>query len=191
MAHNQEEASNIDYSNYPTATNQNDMSDSFLKAMIEVEETLQKFEYETLRRKRLKIDTKNKTKTWVPISPDVPQICNELGIAEILGFLRGRATVIARLTKKTDEEVMRDMFQFHEALKDLICLRCDDWEMEEELTKMITESCLSLVEDIIFSARGGFTSINLRSQYSRHEQSNSTPDGSENVKTILGMKVGR
>jgi len=38
-------------------------SDSFLKAMIEVEETLNKFEMETLRRKRLRVDLKTKTKT--------------------------------------------------------------------------------------------------------------------------------
>jgi RecA/RadA recombinase len=30
------------------------------------------------------------------------------------------------LNKETDEEIMRDMFQFHEALKDMISLRADD-----------------------------------------------------------------
>ena len=170
---------------------QPEVSDSFLKAMIEVEETMQKFEYETLRRKRLKIDYKNKKKEWVPISPDVPQMCNELGIAEILGFLRSRVTIIGRLTKKTKEEIMRDMFQFHEALKDMIALRSDSWLLDEELTKPLTEACLSLVEDVTFSSDNGFSAMNIRSSYNRHEQVTTNPDSNENVKTILGLKVGK
>ena len=163
------------------------VSDGFLKTMIEVEETISKFEMETLRRKRLKIDYKKKEKTWVPIAEGVESACNELGISEILGMLRGRATTIARLTKKTDEEVMKDMHQFHRALIELLTLRADDWNLDEELTKPLLEACVSLVQDIVFSARGGFTAINLKSSYSRHEQASSNMD--DNVKTKMGIKV--
>jgi len=186
-----EEQPNQNYPQDYSYQQQPEVSDSFLKAMIEVEETMQKFEYETLRRKRLKIDYKNKKKEWVPMGENILPMMNELGISEILGFMRGSATVIARLTKKTDEEVMRDMFQFHEALKDMIALRADDWELEEELTKSLTECCVRIVEDITLSARGGFTSINLRTQVSRHEQANVNPEENSGVKTILGLKMGK
>jgi hypothetical protein len=162
-------------------------SDSFLKAMIEVEETLQKFEMETLRRKRLKVDLKTKTKSWVPMASEVKEICNELGISEILGFIRGRATVIGRLTKKTDDEIMKDMFQFDRAIIELISLRADDWELDEELAKPIKEACISLVEDIVFSSRGGFTAVNLRSQYGRHENINLTPTQDGGGQNFLGF----
>lgn len=164
-------------------------SDSFLKAMIEVEETLQKFEMETLRRKRLKVDLKTKTKTWVSMAEGIHPICNELGIAEILGFMRGRGTVIGRLTKKTDEEIMKDMFQYDRALIELFAHRADDWELDEELAKPLKEAVLGLIQDIIFSSRGGFTAINLRSQYSRHE-STSANIMPEKQKSLMGIPYG-
>jgi len=163
-------------------------SDSFLKAMIEVEETMQKFEMETLRRKRLKVDLKTKKKEWVAIAPGIKPICNDLGLSEIIGMLRGRATVIGRLTKKMDEEIMRDMFQFHRSMIELFMLRADDWDLDEELAKPLLEACIGLIQDIIFSSRGGFTAINLRSSYSRHENASSSTN-SEGGKTILGLKI--
>lgn len=173
-----------DYQGYGSSQ---EPSDSFLKAMIEVEETLNKFEMETLRRKRLKADLKTRTKKWVSMAEGVEPICNELGISELLGFLRGRATVIGRLTKKTDEEIMKDMFQFDRALIELISLRADDWELDEELAKPLKESCVGLIQDIIFSSRGGFTAINLRSQYGRHETV-STQSLPESKPGILGFR---
>jgi len=163
-------------------------SETFMKSLIEVEETLQKFEMETLRRKRLKIDLKNRKKEWVPMAPGINPVCNELGICEILGMIRGRATVIGRLTKKTDEEIMKDMFQFHRALIELFTLRADDWELDEELAKPLLETCIGLIEDIIFSCRGGFTAMNVRSSYSRHENASSSSDNKEGVR-VLGMNV--
>ena len=162
-------------------------SDIFLKLTVEVEETLHKFEMETLRRKRLQVDLKTKTKKWIPIAPGIKSVCNELGIAEILGALRAKATVIGRLTKKTDEEVMKDMFQFHRMMIETFSLRADDWELDEELIKMVLDSCVSLVQDIVFSSRGGFTAMNIRSQYSRHETG--TLGNEEQQKTIMGVKV--
>ncbi|MCK9430519.1 MAG: hypothetical protein M0R17_11005 [Candidatus Omnitrophica bacterium] len=175
--------------NYNGYSGNQEPSDSFLKAMIEVEETLNKFEMETLRRKRLHVDLKNKSKTWIPMAKGVNPICNELGISELLGVLRGRATVVGRLTKKTDIQVMSDMFQFDRMLTDLIAKRADDWDLDEDLVKSLKESCLSLIEDIIFSSINGFTAMNLRSSYSRSETSNTTLDNPITQKRgILGLK---
>jgi len=145
---------------------------------------------ETLRRKRLRVDLKTKTKTWVPMAAGVNPICNELGISEILGLLRGKATVIGRLTKKTDQETMNDMFQFDRVLIELFASRADDWELDEELAKALKEACVSLVEDIVFSSRNGFTAMNLKSSYHRSESSNVNSEVNQIQKRgILGIKI--
>lgn len=162
-------------------------SDLFLKTMIDVEETLTKFKMETLRREMLVVDLKSRKKSWKPIATGVGPICNDLGIAEIMGMVRGRVTVFGRLTKKTDEEIMKDMFQFHRTLIETFSLRADDWELDEELIKPIQEACIALVEDVIFSSRGGFTAMNIKSQYSRHE--NASVTNQDTQKKIMGIPV--
>jgi hypothetical protein len=175
----------------PPAQNFSGMSgqidDSFLRLLIEVEQDLTKFEMETLRRKRLLIDLKTKTKKWVAIADGVAPVCNELGISEILGLLRSRATVIGRLTKKTEEQIASDMFQFHRALIELFQLRADDWDLDEEMAKPLLESCIGIIEDIMYSCLNGFTAINVKSQYTRHENASSN-DG-QPQKNILGMRI--
>lgn len=163
-------------------------SNVFLNLMIEVEETLNKFKMETLRREMLVIDVVNRTKKWEPISEGIKPVCNDLGIAEIMGMVRGRVTTFGRLTKKTDEEIMKDMFQFHRTLIETFSLRADDWDLDEELIKPIQESCISLVQDVVFSSRGGFTAMNIRSSYSRNENTNISQSGKEG-KSIMGVPV--
>jgi len=163
-------------------------SDTFLNLMIEVEETLNKFKMETLRREMLIVDVKERTKKWVSIAEGIKPVCNDLGIAEIMGMVRSRVTTFGRLTKKSEEQIMKDMFQFHRALIETFSLRADDWELDEEMIKPVQEECLALVQDIIFASKDGFTAMNIKSQYSRHENSNITQTGQEG-KTILGMKV--
>ena len=170
---------------YPTSE---PVSDVFLKLMIDVEETLQRFKMETLRRETLQVDIKSKTKKWVPISSNVSPVCNELGIAEIMGMVRGRVTTFGRLTKKTNNEIMSDMYQFHRTLIETFSLRADDWDLDEELLKPVQEECLALVQDIIFASRDGFTAINLRSQYSRQETANVSENSAK--KKIMGVEVG-
>lgn len=175
--------------NFPSSIPSNyssPMDDSFMKLLIEVEGDLNKFEMETLRRKRLKVDLKNKTKEWVAMADGVTPVCNELGISEILGMLRSRVTIIGRLTKKTEEQIASDMFQFHRAMIDLFQLRADEWELDEEMAKPILESCIGLVEDIMYSCLNGFTAINVKSQYTRHETANGENEPS---KSVLGMRL--
>lgn len=162
------------------------IDDSFMKLLIEVEQDLTKFEMETLRRKRLHIDIKNKTKKWVPMAEGVEPVCNELGISEILGMLRSRVTVIGRLTKKTEEQIASDMHQFHRAMIEMFQLRADDWDLDEEMAKPLLESCIGLVEDIMYSCLNGFTAMNVKSSYSRHETSNGD---NEPTKSVLGLRL--
>jgi hypothetical protein len=172
--------------NQPVSQGQNNSpEDGFLRLLIEVENDLNKFEMETLRRKRLQVDLVNKKRTWVPMAPGVKPVCNETGISEIIGQLRSRATTIGRLTKKTKEQIATDMFQFHNALIDLFSARADDWDLDEDLAKPLLESCISIVQDIIYSSLEGFTAINAKSQYSRHETVNANP--MDNKPNILGL----
>ena len=163
-------------------------SDTFLNLMIDVEDTIMRFKMETLRREMLVVDVASRKKEWKPIASEVKPVCNDLGVAEILGMVRGRVTTFGRLTKKTDEEIMKDMFQFHRTLIETFSLRADDWDLDEELIKPIQEACLALVEDVIFSSRGGFTAMNIRSSYSRNENTNISKEDQQG-KTIMGMKV--
>lgn len=182
----EENYNNDQYQNYQSQGQE--VSDSFLKAMIEVEETIQKFEMEALRKKRLKVDLKTKTKRWIPMAEGIEPVCNELGISEILGNMRGRATIIGRLTKKTDDEIMKDMFQFHRSMIELFALRADDWELDEDVAKPLLEAVVALVQDIVFSSRGGFASINIKSQYQRTEHTN-TNVAPETTRSIMGLKI--
>jgi len=163
-------------------------SDTFLNLMIDVEETLTKFKMETLRREILVVNTDTRKKEWKPIAKGIKPVCNDLGIAEIMGMVRGRVTVFGRLTKKTDPEIMKDMFQFHRTLIETFSLRADDWELDEELIKPIQEACISLVQDVIFSSRGGFTAMNIRSSYNRNENTNISRSEEEG-KSIMGVRV--
>ncbi len=170
---------------YPTT---NEQSDTFLNLMIDVEDTLNRFKMETLRREILVVDVNLRKKEWKPVAVGIEPVCNDLGIAEIMGMVRGRVTTFGRLTKKTDDEIFKDMFQFHRTLIETFSLRADDWKLDEELIKPIQESCLALVQDIIFSSRGGFTAMNIKSSYSRNENTNTTKTGEEG-KTIMGVRV--
>lgn len=167
---------------------QEDQSNAFLNWMLDVDKELNKFKMETLRREMLVIDIDSRTKQWKPIAKGIKPVCNDLGIAEIMGMVRSRVTTFGRLTKKSEEQIMKDMFQFHRALIETFSLRADDWELDEEMIKPVQEECLALVQDIIFASKDGFTAMNIKSQYSRHENSNITQTGQEG-KTILGMKV--
>jgi hypothetical protein len=164
-------------------------TNNFLEKMIDVEETIHKFEMEVLRRKRLSIDLKTKSKKWVPIAEGVKPICNELVISEILGLMRGRVTIIGRLTKKTDEEIYKDMFQFDRTLSEMIALRADEWELDEEMAKPLKEDCLSIVQDVIFSALNGFSAINVKSTYGRQENVSTSGNEDTEVNKILGIRI--
>lgn len=177
---------NSSYHQYNPAYDQED--DSLIKAQIEVEEALHKFEMEVLRGMKEVIDIKNKKREWKPIAPGKQKLCNELGIREILGRLRGRVTVTGKLTFKTDEEVMKDMFYFHMSLLDLFTKRADDWDMEEEMVKPILDSCIELVQDVVFAARRGFTATNMRSQYTRSEVQSTQSQGEQGGKSFLGLR---
>lgn len=180
-----------DYSNQYNPSQYNpaysEEDESLMRLQLEVEQALHKFEMEVLRGMKEIIDVKNKKREWRPIAKDAPKLCNELGIREVLGRLRGRCTITAKLTFKTDEEVMKDMFYFHMSLIDLFTKRADDWDMEEEMVKPILDSCIELVQDIVFASRRGFTATNMRSQYTRSEVQ-SSQNQETGPKSILGLR---
>lgn len=161
---------------------------NILKLQIDVEEAMQKFEMEVLRGLKVFVDYEKGEKKYVEIAPGTKPLCNNLGIKEILSRMRGRVTTIARLTYKTDEEIYKDMYQFHMSIVELFCKRCDVWEMDEELVKPIIDAAIELVQDIVFSARKGFTAINIRSSYQRSEVEKVGNDSTQ-PKSFLGIKI--
>jgi len=161
---------------------------NILKMQIDVEDALLKFEYEVLRGMYLRINNDTMEKEWVPIAPKTHAPCNEIGIREIMGRIRGRAHIIARVTFKMEEECYNDMFHFHMSLSEMFTKRSDDWGLDEETAKPILDAALELVEDIVFCSRNGFTAINLRTQYTE-QRLNREGDNAPNA-SFLGLKVG-
>ena len=94
-------------------------------------------------------------------------IINESGIREILGRLFGYCNVITKLSFYTDDEIYKSMFFFDMSLTELCAKRSDYWELDIEVAKSIKDAAIELVQSILFSARRGFTAINLRTQYTR------------------------
>lgn len=166
----------------------NSPDDNILRLQIDVEDALIKFEYEVLRGQYLRFDETTYKKEWVEISPGSKPPVNDVGVREIMGRIRGRAHVVARLTYKEESECYTDLFQFHMSLAEMFARRSDAWDMDEEVAKPILDAALELVEDIVFSARNGFTAINLRTQYSE------TRLGREGAaamqKTFMGIPIG-
>ena len=79
-----------------------------------------------------------------------------------------------------------DMFQFHMTLNEMFSLRADDWNLDEEIIKPLIESCIGIVQDIVYSSVEGFAAVNLKSTYSRHENSNT--DNNQPQPSIMGLR---
>lgn len=173
----------------PKAANvYNSPDDNILRLQIDVEDALIKFEYEILRGQYLRFDENTYKKEWVEIAPGIKPPVNDIGVREIMGRIRGRAHVVARLTYKEESECYTDLFQFHMSIAEMFARRSDAWEMDEEVAKPILDAALELVEDIVFSARNGFTAINLRTQYSETRMGR---EGQANMqKTFMGIPLG-
>lgn len=183
--------SDFDFDSSPISNSGNSGSDEkeLLKLILDVDDVLENFEHRVLRGEIRKINNKTYVEYWEkPIDCKPP--VNEIGVREIMARLIGRVTKAAKLTYKEDEECYKDMFHLDMSLSELFAKRCDTWEMNLETMKSIKDSCLEVIEDIVFSSRSGFTAINLKSQYSRSDVSRSE-GGTQQQRSFLGIPLGR
>lgn len=160
-----------------------------LKVIIDVSDVLDDFEHRVLRGEIKLKNSRTGEEHWEPMPGGIP-IINELGIRELMSRIVGRVTKLARLTYKTDEEIYKDLFYFDMSIVELIAKRSDVWEMNMEVAKSIKDSAVELVWDTVSSSRDGFTSINLRSQYSRSDVSRVEPQEAKG-RTFLGIRLGK
>lgn len=149
-----------------------DAERDFLKELIDVEDVLEQFEHRVLRGELLKVNKTTGEKYWESM-PGNYQMINEIGVREIMSRIIGKVTKIARLTYKTDEEIMKDLFFFDMSITELISKRADSWGINIEVAKSIKDAAIELVWDISASSRDGFFAINLRSSYSRVDSTRS------------------
>ena len=177
-------------SGYNSPSNYSQDEQEIIRIQLDVDREIKKFEMEVLRGMVETEDPKTGDIKWRPIAPNYVEPINELGVREILSRIRGRATTIAKLSYKTDEEIYQDMFYFDMSLTELIAKRSDAWEMDSEIAKSIKDSAIELVWDIVASSRKGFTAINLRSQYSKQDVTRSDVRQKEG-KSFLGIPLGR
>lgn len=161
-----------------------------LKLILDVDDILENFEHRVLRGEVKKVSKKTGEEYWENPSYIKPPV-NEIGVREIMARLIGRITKAAKLTYHTDEECYKNLFYTDMSLSELFAKRCDAWEMNLETMKAIKDSCLELIEDIVFSSRDGFTAINIKSTYSRSDVSRSEGSQQSSRRTFLGIPLGR
>lgn len=159
-----------------------------LRLQIDVTDVLVDFEHRVLRGQQEVVDNKTSTKKWELISPESPPILNELGVREILARIIGQVSKASKLTYKTDEEIYKDLFYFDMSVTELIAKRASKWCMDIETAKALKDACVELVWNVVSSSRNGFTSINLRSQYSRSDVTRSDSQNKEG-RSFLGIKL--
>ena len=160
-----------------------------LRFQLDVKPILLDFERRVLRGQYETIDRQGEKK-WVSYEPEGKKIINEIGIREILGRLFGYCNIATKLSFYKEEEIYKNLFYVDMSLSELVAKRADYWELDMEVAKSIKDACMELVQSILFSARNGFTAINLRTTYSRQDVSRT--DGSQQTsKTFMGIPLGK
>jgi hypothetical protein len=165
--------------------------EGLLKLQLDTQQLLKEFEMKCLRGMIREWNLQKKRYEWVDPSPDGIKLINDLGIREVIGRLSGYVNLSTKLSYFTDEEIYKNMFYFDLSLTELIAKRSTLWELDIESAKAIKDACVELVMSIMFSARKGFFSINLKSQYSRQEVSRSDENADAKKKrSFMGIKLG-
>lgn len=159
-----------------------------LKFQLDVKPILLDFERRVLRGQYESIDHQTGERKWVRFDPHAKPIINEIGIREVLGRLFGYCNVATKLSWYSEQEIYKNLFYFDMSLTELCAKRADYWEMDIETVKMIKDSAIELVQSILFSAKNGFTAVNLRTQYTRSDVSRSEP--TQTGKTFMGIPLG-
>jgi len=175
-------------SSYPSSSTYGQDEKEFLKLILDVDDVLENFEHRVLRGEIRKINMKTAEEYWEKPYDSAPPV-NEIGVREIMARIIGRVTKAAKLTYKEDEEIYKDMFHLDMSLSELFAKRCDTWEMNIEVMKSIKDSCIEMVEDIVFSSRNGFTAINIKSTYSRSDVSRNEGDSKSGKRTFMGIPL--
>ncbi len=175
---------------YEGASNYDEQPTEFILQQIDVEKDLDRFTKEVLQGLVQIDDIKTGEKKWVPVAEGKDPPMNKLGVRGVLVLLKGAVTKLSKLSCKTDIEIKKDMFYFHMTLVNALYLNLDLWEIGLNEVEAIKESALRLVWDVAASSRDGFTAVNLRSQYSRSEVSNSSNNKPQSKRSFLGMSFG-
>lgn len=162
--------------------------EEFIKLQIDVEKDLDKFTKEVLRG-LVEVKNEDGEKSWVEIVPGKKPM-NELGVRGILVLMKGTVTKLSKLSCKTDEEIRKDMFYFHQTLISALYQNIDKWEIGLDDVEALKEAAIRLVWDVAASSREGFTAVNLKSQYQRSEVSHSE-DKPRAGGSFLGLPLGR
>lgn len=160
----------------------------FIREILDVKVVIEEFEHRVLRGEYEYTDVNTGETGWKKFDPNAPAIINEVGIREIVGRLMGYGNKITRLSYYDDEEIYKNMFYFDMSLTELISKRAGYWELDIETAKAIKDASIELVQSILFSARNGFTAINIRTQYSKQDINRNDPK--ESGKSFLGIGLG-
>lgn len=160
----------------------------YISEQIDVDKELQRFTMEVLRGKVKIVNQKTNKEEWVDIYPG-KKMMNELGVRGFLSLLKGVVTKLSKLSNKTDEEIMKDMFYFDMRLTTTMYAHGDEWEIDLADFESLKEACVRLAWDVSASSRDGFTAKNLRSQYSRVDSTRSENSIPQKKKSLFGVNL--
>lgn len=160
----------------------------FLKFTVDVTDLLEDYEHRVLRGE-IKIKDENGAEVWSYMEGS-KKLVNEIGIRELMGAVIGKVNKAARLTYKDGEELYKDMFYFDMSITELIAKRSGLWELDIETAKLIKDSAVSLVWDIVAASRDGFTAINIKTQYTRSDITRQDGNAGSQPKSLFGFTLG-
>ena len=181
---------NDDFNNINDSPNYGEEEQDQLRFQLDVKPILLDFERRVLRGQYESINSTTGEREWKSFDPRAKKIINEIGIREILGRLFGYCNIATKLSYYKETEIFTNLFYFDMSLTELVAKRADYWELDIETAKSIKDACIELIQSILFSARNGFTAINLRTTYSRQDVSR-TDGGQSSPRTFMGIPLGK
>ena len=160
-----------------------------LKIIISTKELIDNFEHITLRGEYPEQDP-NVGLVWKKYD-NSRQIINEIGISEIKARLSGLVNEKTPISFISIEDYYKKMFYFDMSVSEMFGKRCDVWELDMEMAKSIKDAMIEIAETVLSMAKEGFTAINFKTQYQKHDiQRNEGQASQEQGKSIFGIKVG-
>lgn len=160
-----------------------------LKIIIETKTLIDNFEHITLRGEYPEQDP-DKGLIWKKYDTH-RQIINEIGISEIKARLSGIVNEKTPISYVNEEDYYKKMFYFDMSVSEMFGKRCDVWELDMETAKSVKDAMIEIAETVLSMAKEGFTAINFKTQYQKHDiQRNEGQGQQEGGKTIFGIKMG-
>ena len=69
----------------------------------------------------------------------------------------------------SEEDFYKEMFYFDMSVSEMFGKRCDVWELDMEMQKTIKDAMINLARTVLSTSKEGFTAINFKTTYAKHD----------------------